>query len=253
MSPPLFFSCRALSRGLYFIGLLLLGLQASGAQGKEPLQVVVTDTYINMHTGPGRGYPIFYVIERGETITLLYSKTDWIKVVTHKDKTGWIHWRDMDYTEGTNGEEVLLGIPDRGDYSQRRWELGMGFGEFGKVESIGVHASYRFTNNLAIELELGQATGSSSSSVLYSWGLMHQPFPQWRFSPFFKLGNGLVSINDSDLADQEDSFFMVSAGGYFYYSHRFMIRAEYNNYTTLPSRDENEHIEEWRVGLSAFF
>jgi uncharacterized protein YraI len=95
----LFFACLAFS--------------ANSLAKKEALQVITYDTYISMHTGPGRGYPVFHVLEKGETITLLYSKTDWIKAVTAKGIEGWIHKRFMDDTIGLNGETVVLGIPRR--------------------------------------------------------------------------------------------------------------------------------------------
>jgi uncharacterized protein YraI len=34
-------------------------------------QVVVQDPYLEFRTGPGRGYPIFYVVDRGEAVSLL--------------------------------------------------------------------------------------------------------------------------------------------------------------------------------------
>ena len=40
----------------------------------------VVEPYIELHTGPGRGYPIFYIAERGESVTVLKQRTDWIKV-----------------------------------------------------------------------------------------------------------------------------------------------------------------------------
>lgn len=224
---------------------------------QDSLQVVVNTHYINMHTGPGRGYPIFHSLEKGETITLLKSKTDWIKVVTAKGVKGWIHRKVINNTVGTHGQVVKLGIPERGDYSDRRWEIGVSFGEFESIPSIGIHGAYRITPNISAELRYNQATGRSSNSKLYSWGFVHQPFPEKRLSPFFTLANGELEIspnaNLSQTQDQQDNFFMVGVGTYFYLSHRFMARLEYNNYTTLPDRDNNENIDEWKLGLSAFF
>ncbi|MGH1486819.1 MAG: SH3 domain-containing protein [Cellvibrionaceae bacterium] len=227
------------------------------AKKKDELQVIVTTTFINVHTGPGRGFPVFHVLEKGETITLIKSKTDWVKISTAKEIIGWVNRRSLDDTVGINGELVKLGIPDREDYSQRRWEVGFSLGEFEDVESLGVHGAYRFTNNLSAELRFNQASGSRSNSKLISWGLVHQPFPEWKISPFFTIANGEVTIepnsNVSTIQDLDDDFFLVGIGAYYYYSHRFMIRFEYNNYTTLPDRDSNEDVDEWKLGLSAFF
>ena len=48
--------------------------------------VKVADPYIEMHTGAGRGYPIFYVAARGEWVNLIYRKTDWFFVRTEDGK-----------------------------------------------------------------------------------------------------------------------------------------------------------------------
>ena len=44
------------------------------------LELVVTDPFLEMHSGPGRGFPVVYVIGRDELVTVLYSRTDWYKV-----------------------------------------------------------------------------------------------------------------------------------------------------------------------------
>jgi uncharacterized protein YgiM (DUF1202 family) len=254
---------HALFRLPYYLRFLVLAIillassQPVFAKKKDALQVIVTDTFISVHTGPGRGYPIFHVLEKGETITLLIRKNDWIKVLTRKGQEGWVNRKFMVDTVGINDELVDLGVPGPDDYSNRQWELGFSVGEFESIESLGIHGAYRMTKNLSAELRFTQATGRFSNSQLISWGLVHQPFPEWRISPFFTLANGQVSIapnsNLSQAQDRQDNFFMVGAGAYYYFSHRFMIRFEYNSYTTLPDRDENENIGEWKLGLSAFF
>ncbi len=51
-----------------------------GRRGTATPEVVIDDPYIDLHTGPGRGYPIFFVAERGEQIALLKRRTEWFKV-----------------------------------------------------------------------------------------------------------------------------------------------------------------------------
>jgi len=242
---------------LWFLCFACLGFSANSLAKKEPLQVIANDTYISMHTGPGRGYPVFHVLEKGETITLLYSKTDWIKAVTAKGIEGWVHKRFMDDTVGTNGETVELGIPRRDEFSRRKWELGTTVGAFdNSIEVIGLHGAYRFTKNISAELRFSQATGRFSNSQFYSWGIVHQPFPEWRLSPFFTLANGQIDLSPNTNSTQEsskDNFFMLGLGLNYYLTHRFMARFEYNNYTTLPDRDKNGNIDEWRLGITAFF
>ena len=50
--------------------------QASG----EYRTVTVDDPYLEMHTGPGVGYPVFNVVDRGEIVEIVMRRTDWFLV-----------------------------------------------------------------------------------------------------------------------------------------------------------------------------
>jgi uncharacterized protein YgiM (DUF1202 family) len=66
---------------------LNVGLANAAAKN---LVLVVTDPYLEMHSGPGRGFPIVYVIGRDELVTVLYSRTDWYKVRSLHGNEGWV-------------------------------------------------------------------------------------------------------------------------------------------------------------------
>jgi len=250
---------RKIGLPLFFLCLLYSQLSLGAKQAS--LKVIVNGTYIDVHTGPGRGYPIFHVIEKDEIITLIKSKTDWIKISLEQEngviKEGWVHRRNMQYTMGVNGELVDLGVPDRDDYENRRWEVGFSLGEFQGIEALGIHGGFRFTKNLSLEARVGQSTGNISSSQFWSVGLLHQPFPKWKFSPYFTLATGEIKTTSNSALIQnlnrENNYLLVGLGGYYYITHRFMLRFEYNNYNILLDIDRNQNIDEWRLGLSTFF
>lgn len=229
----------------------------TNASAKELIKIKSTAEFIDLHSGPGRGYPVFHVIEKGEIVSLIKSKTSWIKARTEDGIEGWIYRGNMANTIGINGEEVRLGIPSREDYSNRRWEVGFGIGQFSSIPSLGIHGGYRFTNNLMLELQFTQATGNQSVNELLSIGLVHQPFPEWRFSPYFTLASGSIKTTASSQSiapnDGNDELFLVGLGGYYYISQRFMAKLELNQYTSLPSEDFNNEINEVKLGFSAFF
>lgn len=56
----------------------------------QPIELMVNTTYIDMHTAPGRGYPKFYALAKGEHFTVIKQRTNWIKVTTTKGEIGWI-------------------------------------------------------------------------------------------------------------------------------------------------------------------
>ena len=62
------------------------------------LQVFVTAPYLEMHTGPGRGYPVFNVVDRDASVDVLKRYTDWFKVRTGRGVEGWVSAHDMEQT-----------------------------------------------------------------------------------------------------------------------------------------------------------
>ena len=51
---------------------------------------VVTDAYIELHTGPGDVYPVTLVFERGNEICVIKGRTDWFKIQDKRGKEGWV-------------------------------------------------------------------------------------------------------------------------------------------------------------------
>lgn len=246
--------CQSIG-GLLLIWLALLLILP--AQADDDPQVTVTDAFINVYTGPGRGYPIFHIVERGETITLLKSRTEWIKIETYRGKTGWIQREDMQFTLGPDGKPPEFAEPKQGDYLTDRVELGFAIGDFDGADSLTGTLGYRFTNNLTAELRVGQNTGQFSDSQILAVALLHQPFPEWRVSPFFSLGTGEIKTLPSatlvETEDRKDTLLQASLGSYIYLTGRFFVRVEYTNHMILTSRNTNEEVNEWKLGFNIFF
>jgi len=80
----------------------------SGTSAAHGWEFVVDTTFIDMHTGPGRGFPKFYSIAKGEKLTALKQRTSWVKVETTKGRTGWIRAKDLQKTRTLNGRAVRM-------------------------------------------------------------------------------------------------------------------------------------------------
>lgn len=234
--------------------LLWLALPAWSA---DKLQVTVADAYIDMHTGPGRGYPIFHVVERDEIVTLLKSRTDWIKIRTYRGQTGWIRRADMLLTLGPDGQTPDFPDPTKAEYLADRFELGFAMGDFEGADSIAATLGYRFTTNLTAEVRFAHNTGQFSDTEIIAGALIHQPFPDWRVSPFFSLGAGEITTFPSatlvETEDRKDSVIQASLGTYVHLTGRFFMRLEYTNHYILTNRDTNDEVNEWKVGFNVFF
>ena len=237
---------------------IVLLLTASMAMAEETyLEVKVVEPFIELHTGPGEGYPIFYVVGRGDYVEVIKRKTDWFKVRTVKGKTGWVIRTQMEQTLTPSGEATHFTDAGLGDFSSRRWEVGLTGGSFNSAPVMTLYGAYALTENLAAELSASQVLGDYSSSLLLNLNLVSQPFPKWRYSPFFTLGAGQITTSPRvtlvSVPDSQDLTAHMGVGVKMYLTRRFILRAEYKNYVAFSSDDNNEEFEEWKAGFAFFF
>ncbi|WP_444943082.1 outer membrane beta-barrel protein [Microbulbifer sp. ZKSA006] len=231
--------------------------QQNKGEGPEDAELVtVGNTFINIYRGPGRSYPIFYVAEYGEKIWLLKRRTDWVKVLTARSKSGWVKVDDLREIYGENGEIVRVPLPDFSDVDDGYFYLGLSYGDFAGANSLGLSLSYQFTANLSTELRATQAVGSYSDSQVYQLAMVHQPFPHWKVSPYFVLGAGvnITSPNATIVAseDRQDTSMLAGLGLRTYLSRRFALRAEYTNHYLLTTQENNQEIVEWKLGFDVY-
>ncbi len=248
-----------------YLAVFLFGIVAAPAHAQwfsnwfadEELQVTVNDAFIDVYAGPGRGYPIFHVVERDEIITLLKSRTDWINIKTRRGIVGWIKRKDMQFTLALDGSEPEFPDNAQADYLVDRFELGGTYGDFAGADSLTVNLGYRFTKNLSAELRIAENTGQFSDSRIVGGAFLFQPFPDWRASPFFSVGAGKITTFPSSTLvqteDREDNLLQASLGTYVHLTGRLFFRAEYVNHYVLTSRNTNEEVNEWKLGFSVFF
>jgi len=223
----------------------------------EYLKVIVADPFIEMHSGPASGYPVFHVVERGEKIEVLKKKTDWFKVRTRKGVEGWVHHNEMLQTLTLNGKKARFPDTTIEGFRNRTWEIGLQSGDFEGAASITLYGSYYFTPTLSTEISFSQAIGNFSSNLLANVRLSAHPFPEWRVSPFFALGVGIIDTSPKgtlvQTVDRQDTLSHVSIGTDIYLTKRFILRLEYNNFKVFTSRNDNEEVQEWKAGFAVFF
>ena len=235
---------------------LAIATEATGAE-RQSREVTIADPYIELHTGPGRGYPIFFVAERGEAIALLRRRTEWFQVRVARGQEGWVHFEQLTTTLNPDGEPFDLPALGFSDYAARRWEVGALYGDFGGANVIGAYGSRSFTPNLSGEMWVSQALGRFSDSTMATVNIVHLMYPDWRASPYFTLGAGVIKTEPKATlvatTDRTDSMALAGAGVRVYLTRRFVFRAEYKAHVVFTSRDDNEEAREWKAGFSFFF
>ncbi|MEM1263130.1 MAG: SH3 domain-containing protein [Pseudomonadota bacterium] len=244
-------------RRLLIAALLALAPLATPAFADEPIQVTVADAFLELHTGPGKGYPIDYVVERDESVVILMRRTNWFKVRTENGREGWVRERDMELTLDAYGEPVRFRSVSRTEFMTSRWEVGALTGDFGGANIVNAYAGYSMSGNLSVELAFSQVLGNFSNGYIGSANLVHQTWPEWRVSPFFTLGTGVIRTEPKSTLvaadDRTDQFAQVGGGFRAWLTRRLIFRAEYKSYVIFTSQDENEEIEEWKIGFGFFF
>jgi hypothetical protein len=210
-----------------------------------------------MRTGPGRGYPKFHVVDRGDTVEVIMRRTDWFKVRTVNGKEGWVDRAQMQLTLRPDGGEIEFARAGLKDFTGARWETGILAGDFGGANIISLYGGYSFNPNVSIEVWGSQISGNFSNGWMGSVNLTHETWPDWRISPFFTMGTGVIHTEPKSTIiqgeDRTDQTAHVGAGLRFYLTRRFIFRAEYKSYVVFTSRDENEEVEEWKAGFAVFF
>lgn len=220
-------------------------------------EVVVADPYLELHTGPGRGYPVFHVVERGAAVEILKRRTDWFKVRTEDRREGWVARRQMLKTLQPTGELTRFSDGTLEQFAEHHWEVGVMAGDFDGASVISAYGGWLFNPSLSLEVGASHVLGEFSNSYVATAGITHVFVPEWPVSPLVTLGTGLISIEPQTTLgqpeDRTDQVAYAGAGLRIYLTRRFMARVEYKSYMLFTSRDDNEEIDEWKAGFAFFF
>lgn len=241
--------------GWWLFALALFAVPVGADESED--RVWVADPYLELHTGPGRGYPVFYVAERGESVEIINRHVDWFKVRTARGQEGWVSRAQMENTLSEAGTKKTFRDVLFDDYRRRRLEFGFSAGSFENDPILTGYIGYRAHDNFLFELAVARSSGRFSSTSLLYGALVSQPFPETRWSPFFSLGVGrfentpkstLVNAieTDADLAN-------VAIGLRYYVTRQFFLRAEFRDHVALIGHNRTDAYQEWSIGVSFFF
>lgn len=234
---------------------LLLGAAMAPAAAQEKVQV--TDPYIELHTGPGRGYPVTFVAERNEWIEILLRHTDWFKVRAANGQEGWVSRAQLATTLTEAGttkafRDVLLD-----DYLRRRLELGAAWGMFDGEPMLKIWSAYRFADALSVELAAGQVQGTFAGTELWNVNVNVEPWSDRRLSPFFGIGLGrFTNIPNASLVNAvSTSANLANAviGLRWYIAERFVAKVDYTIYTAYTSDNSSTEYRAATLGIAFFF
>jgi len=225
------------------------------AHAQEKLKI--TDPYVELRTGPGRGYPVTHVAERDEWIEVLSSRTDWYKVRTEKGFEGWVVREQLASTLTEAGTTKAFRDVLFDDWLRRRLEMGAGWGIFDGEPMVKLWTAYRFADALSIEATIGQVQGTFAGTELWQVNLNVEPWSDRRLSPFFGVGLGrfhnFPNLSLVNATETTANLATASVGVRWYIGDRFVAKADYSIYTAYISDAGSTDYRAASLGIAFFF
>jgi hypothetical protein len=225
---------------------------------KEFVELIVIDSYLEMHSGPGRGYPIIHTMEQDEPITVLRRRGSWYQVANRHNKKGWIQQEKLARTIAPSGLPAALPDTQHGDYLAQQGRIGFALGQQGDAETATLIAGFRLFSFVGAELEYGQIFGTTIDGSSYGANLLFEPIQSWSFTPFISTGFGRQSwkqkekLNVGNSNEFNSEYTFIGGGINYYIGYNFVVRGEYRQ-VSLTGDNDSLRNSAWRIGFSSFF
>jgi uncharacterized protein YgiM (DUF1202 family) len=230
-------------------------LLSGAGKRSEPLRVA--DPFLELHTGPGRGYPVFYVVERGGWVLVELRRTDWFQVRAAGGQIGWVPRKQLEATLTAAGQVKSLRDTIVDDYLARRVEFGGAYGQFKKEPLLKLWLQYRLADTVGVELSGGQVQGVFSGTDFWALSVTGEPWSDRRLSPFVSVGiGGFRNIPNASLVNADATNARLAHGTLglrWYIGERFVARLDATLYTAMVSDSRSIEYRAFTAGLAFFF
>jgi uncharacterized protein YgiM (DUF1202 family) len=204
-------------------------------------RLTVSDPFLEMRTGPGRGYPVFFVVARGQAVVVELRATDWYKVRAEGGQLGWVHRQQLESTLTAAGSTKTFRDIALDDYLSRRVQMGAAWGRFKSEPMLKLWTSYKLSDTLSVEGDIGQVQGVFSGTNFWHVSLHSEPWSDQRLSSLVGATN-----TDAKLAH-------MIVGARYHLTERFVLRADWALYTAFVSDQRSTEYRAVTAGVSFFF
>jgi len=244
-------------RAAFLLFAFLFCANGSFAADAQLLRVQVTEPYLEMYTGPGRGFPVFHAVERGAWVEVVKRRTDWFEVRTRHGKTGWVKRDALEKTQSMSGSQLVFDGAGKGDLLGRPLEIGLVGGALESDPLLGARLGYYLTESISIEFVINHVPGDFSRSIIYAGNVQVHPWPQWRISPYFSLGTGVIENEPRatlvGVSDVDATIWSAAIGARYKINDKFMFRIEARDHQALVNETNTQNLLELTAGFSFFY
>jgi len=192
------------------------------------VEATVKTDFMEVYTGAGRGYPVYFVVEKNEKFDLLKRRTDWIEIKSQQGQIGWVSFKD--YALAVHRGRYL----PKNTAIKSKWELGVSAGVFGADQTFSAGVGYYLNPMLAIQAEAKKVIGDFSHSNIISAHFMIQGFRSWVLNPFLNAGVGrMINVPRESLvnaANGHGNVYSIGTGINSTFYKRMNVRFSVNNY-----------------------
>ncbi|MFO1329727.1 MAG: SH3 domain-containing protein [Rubrivivax sp.] len=244
-------------RAIFVLLCLMLHTWAARADEPAPPQLQVSDPFVELHTGPGRGYPVFHVVTRGERAQLLLTHTGWVKLRTADGVEGWAAREQLQGTLTAAGVQpgLLRAAVDR--WLVGRVEAGAAWGRFQRQPMLELGLRWRLADTIELDAAAGQVQGVYSGTDFWRLGLSLDPLVDEPLAPVFGIGVGRFrNVPNASLVEQgttHANLAHASIGLRWRFGSRYLLRAAWAHHVALLSDERSREYRAATVGLSFTF
>lgn len=237
--------------------LSIMQMTAFAVHAKElvPVELRITESYLELHTGPGSEYRIEHVLLTGEKILIKKQHADWFYLQQDEKVFGWaplhtlldnrVDSVDMSF------DEFLINLEGDLEFD---WAFRTGFIEGDYL--LGIEIGQWFEDDLRMALNITRVPGKISESIFYTLEMDYLFDRIWSVVPFIKLGIGqLTNKPSAQVIGGEKVSSDVTKAGFgivFAESKRIKFTAGFALY--FPDSDEyDDQLQEISLGLNYYF
>lgn len=213
--------------------------------------MMVIGPLIDVHKGPGKGYPVMNTLEHGEFIQLLRQYTNWVQIQAKGQAKGWIHVADYQKIVDLNGRKLTS--------SQHRQ---LKSGTFAAQLAFGtVDSSKQFQGGIGYYVSEQLRFDAILSHISEDFLQGRQIFGQFTFdfnhinswTPYVHMGFGLFDSDGTIAGQSQFDSFKFGGGVRRPIYEKIEATVEIGRDLILTAESANIHADTVRLGFITFF